>query len=112
MISKLKEQVEAKKAALKELRERYREVRKPGQKRSMSPVVTSRYSIEKLQKQIGMYDTEKKNLSSRFLEVSGVKEISFNEKIKNLEEKLALLTKENTRLNKYISMKCPRYKKT
>lgn len=107
MISKLKEQVEAKKAALKELRERYREVRKPGHRRSMSPVITTRYSIENLQKQIGMYDTEKKILSSRYIEVAGVREISFNEKIKSLEEKLALLTKENTRLNKYISMNLP-----
>ncbi|OMJ70097.1 hypothetical protein SteCoe_32014 [Stentor coeruleus] len=107
MITTLKEQIEAKKIALKELRERYREVRKPGQRRSMSPVITSRYNIESLHKQLGIYDTEKKILSNRLVEVGGVKEISLNEKIKNLDEKLALLTRENIRLNKYISINLP-----
>lgn len=59
-----------------------------------------------------MCDAEKKLLINRLGVVSVEREIELTEKIKNLEEKLALLVKENFRLNKFGNSNLPPIQKS
>ncbi|OMJ87185.1 hypothetical protein SteCoe_11108 [Stentor coeruleus] len=113
IINKLKDQIEIKKVALEELKTRYREViTSVTRNESKSPNSPSNYNLESLQKQLSMYDAEKKLLTTRLGVVSIEREIELTEKIKNFEEKLALLVKENFRLNKSGNSNLPPIQKS
>ena len=70
--------------------------------RSQSPTpATSKPRLQNILKQVTIYSKEKASLTSKVTNISLNHELDLVDKIKILEEKLALLVKENLRLNTF-----------
>ena len=79
----------------------------------MSPSRASHKArLDNLQKQISIYSKERAHLQSKIQTLSLDNEIKLEENIKKQEEKLALLVKENLKLNKFGNFNLPPITKT
>ena len=79
----------------------------------MSPSRASHKArLDNLQKQISIYSKERAHLQSKIQTLSLDNEINLEENIKKQEEKLALLVKENLKLNKFGNFNLPPITKT
>ena len=88
-----------KSTAYKELKSKYNEIiSRNNRSRTKSPV-SSRVSINNFNKQIEIYEKERDYLKTKVSTITLKHEIDIGAKVKSLEEKLALLVKENFRLN-------------